>query len=58
MIGENDFERATQDALKTLWAVMLLPNSKNRTRAIDDLRAAIGWIELARDEWAIQEAAQ
>ena len=56
MTGENTFEKATQHVIAALWAVRVLPHGENRTRAIDDLEAAQGWIKQARDEWATLEA--
>lgn len=54
MTGENDFEAATQFAVAALVAVKGLPHSPPRAAAIEDIRAAIGWIKQARDEWATE----
>ena len=52
MTGENDFEAATQAAIKAAFAAKILPKGIYRTYAVDNLKAAIGWIKQARDEWA------
>ena len=55
MTGENDFEAATQAAIKAAFAAKILPKGIYRTYAVDNLKAAIGWIKQARDEWAGEE---
>lgn len=55
MTTEKSFDTATQHATAALEAAQDLPKSQFRSWAVDDLKAAIGWIEEARDAWA-QEA--
>ena len=50
--GENDFEAATQAVIKALFTAKILPDGTYRDCAVDNLKAAIGWIKQARDEWA------
>ena len=58
MTAEKSFETAAQHASAALEATEHLPHGHYRDYARDNLKAAIGWIKQARDEWAEREAGQ
>lgn len=58
MSDEHDFEAALGLAKSALEVVTDLPHGFRRDEARDNLKAAIGWIKQARDEWAQQGADQ
>ena len=55
---EEAFEAATHNATEALDWTAGLPHGQFRDYARDNLKAAIGWIKQARDEWAERKAGQ
>ena len=58
MIKQSDFDAATRHAERAFDEVTEFPHGYFRDEAREMLRAAIGWIKQARDEWATKAAGQ
>jgi hypothetical protein len=52
------FEDATRHAEMALAAAQRLPHGPYRRYVIDDLKAAVGWLKQAHEDWEQRKAAQ
>jgi hypothetical protein len=52
------FMDATEHAQAALEAAQRLPHGPYRRCVMDDLKAAVGWLKQAHDEWAQRKAGQ
>lgn len=54
----HTFDDAKRHAEIALAAAQRLPHGPYRRYVIDDLKAAVGWLKQAHDEWAQRKAGE